>query len=426
MDLKAEIKQVRAYIVKNQIEKAIDNLISIKTSILQQNIDELLLFKANYFQILKDESINIITNEHSTLNRNKLNNAILQYTSNLEQELDSLKEKTDIEYRPLTDEELLEYYSQEELLKDEIGLSEMPSIPQVVVFKSADFPKLGYGEIKVCLDEAAPVYEIPSRIRTKAVALIQYHKENNKGKTFYDAKTTRLNKIEMLDKGLRIYISKASYFAYLGTNFSMDIKLKGWRNSLRNFLHKDGKLVPLKYSSLANHIGIGALVFTSDNFLVLQQRPLKGVSIRGGELAPSVSGASEFKDFSLNRENYLVNFLLREAEEELGIDLDCIDVSSIRLLGIVRELLRGGKPEMFFSAQLKIDYQELKSMTIHVKDSWETGNIVGFEFGSDEVINKPWENRPEIDEALLNIKADFGKMSLPLITNLLLWRNLEK
>lgn len=426
MNLKEKLSQVRNEIGNNKIQKAIELLESMKASLPEIDSNELLLFKSNWKQISGDKLSGVISNDQFLLERNRLIKSVLDYCSVIERELPEEENNDSPHLTPLSKPELINYYANEKLLEDEIGFSGMDTIPQVLVLKDFDYTKVGYDDVRILVDEQSSVYEFPSIIKGKAKTLEKFHKENKKGKVLYNSSTTRLNKVEIVDGGLNIYISKATYFAYLGTNYSMDVKPKGWSKSLRESFHKEGALKPLSESLFANHIGIGVLVFTSDNFLILQQRNVQKVSIYGGELAPSVSGASEFKDFSFSGESYLMNFIKREAEEELGIDIYDFDRSSIRLLGIVRELNRGGKPEMFFMARVNIDYDELMAKASDVRDSWEREDITGVEIDPDVDTQKPWEHRDEIDKTLLNIKAEFGKLSLPLVTNLLLWRNFGK
>ncbi len=426
MNLKELLSQVRIEIGNNKIQKAIELLNSMKTNLPKLDSGKLLLIKSGFKQIADDKSNGVITNDQFLLERNKLIKSVIDFCAEIENEL-PVEENADVpSLTPLSGPELLAFYSNEKLLEDEIGFSGMDRIPQVQVLEDYDFTKVGYEDVRIILDEESAVYEYPSTLKTKAKALESFRKENKGGKVLYNSSTTRLNKVKIVEDGLEIFISKATYFEYLGTNYSMDLKLKGWSKSLRESFHKAGALRPLSESLFANHIGIGVLVFTSDNFLILQLRDVKNVSIYGGEVAPSVSGASEFKDFSLTRQSYLINFIKREAEEELGIDVYCFEKDSIRLLGIVRELNRGGKPEMFFMARLNIDYDELKAKASDVRDAWEREDIMGFEIDPDVDVQKPWENQEEIDNTLLNIKAEFGKLSLPLVTNLLLWRNFGK
>src|SRR5262249_1291447 len=160
--------------------------------------------------------------------------------------------------------------------------------------------------------------------------------------------TIRLNRIDQHANGITFVVSKAHYFDYVGTNYSMDARLEDWRSSLRDSVHPGKRLEPLDQSLLANHIGLGALLFTADDFVVLPVRSKSNVNIWQSHISPSVSGATNYgRDINFFTEGQIFGWFAGEAAEELNVEWDHIETSSFTLLGVTRELLRGGKPEMF-------------------------------------------------------------------------------
>lgn len=109
-------------------------------------------------------------------------------------------------------------------------------------------------------------------------------------------------------------------------------------------VHPNGKLEPFEDSLLANHIGVNVLAFTSEGDLIIPVRS-KEVSYAPLELAASISGAVTANDVADGRP-IQEHVIIREGLEELGLMRNEIVDESIKFLGLTRELLRGGKPEI--------------------------------------------------------------------------------
>lgn len=142
----------------------------------------------------------------------------------------------------------------------------------------------------------------------------------------------------------------ATYYDYLITNGSHDAKLFN-ELTVRDILEPGQHLSPLEGALCANHLGLSALIVTQDNHLLLQLRS-QSVSAFAGMLSPSVSGAANHSTFAdadggLSFENW---FRTEMEEELLGV-LNTADFDRIECLGLSRELIRLGKPELFFFAR---------------------------------------------------------------------------
>lgn len=74
------------------------------------------------------------------------------------------------------------------------------------------------------------------------------------------------------------------------------------------------------------------------------------------ELAASISGAVTANDVADGRP-IQEHVIIREGLEELGLMRNEIVDESIKFLGLTRELLRGGKPEIFFAMETKLSHQ---------------------------------------------------------------------
>ena len=328
-----------------------------------------------------------------------------------------------VKYLNLSPEELKKRYYEETLISLSIG-QEYFELPQTWVFDNTE-RRLPLSSFELIVDETSPEYKIPLQIGSKASTLLEIQKKLQKRQLF-DSTTIRLNGIKESDGQVYLLVSKAHYFDYLATNFSIDALLQGWSKSLRDTVHPYPRLCKLEESLLANHVGIGVLVFTADGFLVLPVRSRAGVNIRRGEIGPSISGATNFNRDIINNLSNLVSPCLREGTEELGIETSNFSISDTALLGITRELLRGGKPELFFSTTLDITANELRETFRKAEHRYETSQIKLFEFRSTLHRMPAEKEKPEYYWSLMNeftqCLKQFGKqMSLPALTNLVLW-----
>ncbi len=219
-----------------------------------------------------------------------------------------------------------------------------------------------------------------------------------------------------------------AYFDYLKTNLALD----GDTSCLRKSDIDAGRLVALSRSAYANATGVNSLVFTSDGYCVFQVRT-SDVIVRPGEICSGFSGTIDFSDvedaeadsqFSLGKTK-----IHREGVEELSFTKQ--EVKRRELLGITRELIRGGAPEVFYAVQLKITWAELASR----RPQDVEGRAFAVHFGDDLarcVVGK--SNRKEAEERFWHLinhipfearrvtgNTNHIELSVPLWTNLILW-----
>ncbi|MHA6250735.1 hypothetical protein [Oceanobacillus sp. CAU 1775] len=201
----------------------------------------------------------------------------------------------------------------------------------------------------------------------------------------------------------------------------MDYKPKDGK-SLRERIHIQGKLTSIHDSQLANHLGINILVFTPAGYLIMPQRSDK-VSYAPLELSASISGA--VRTHGIASGQTLDSFaIIREGIEELGLTRNDILYESIQFLGLTRELIRGGKPEIFFVMKTKLNKIEIEERWKAAQDKWENKKLNFYPFEST------FMNLLEDQLAIEEFNKQFSellekhgaKMSLPLITNLALWK----
>ncbi len=244
-------------------------------------------------------------------------------------------------------------------------------IPEVIVFDNTR-ARLPITAIHVQSDTLHPQYMIPEKIAGKAKDILEEIEHH-----FYDSTTIRLNAAYFNNDSLTLTISKAHYLQFVATNYAMDALLKdrGWTRTLRDTVHPDTQLCKLEDSLLCNHIGVGALVFTVDNYLVLPIRSRENIATWQQKIGPSIAGATSYDDDMWTFRAGPVASWIREGREELGLEnSDFVEGRDI-FFGITRDLLRGGKPEMYFATQLHITRAELEQKFKKARDKWENKEL---------------------------------------------------
>ena len=190
-------------------------------------------------------------------------------------------------------------------------------------------------------------------------------------------------------------------------------------------VHPDGRLEALSESCLANHVGINGLVFSNDGFMVFQRRSAK-VFTNPNQLCPGFSGAIKLADIKNRRsgiENLAEMDIFREMFEELGIKEKMI--TQHRFLGLSRELLRGGKPEMFFGVELAMCAADIQKCMSITKE--KEGDIFLLETRNDRVYLSEQQSKrlsDRFESLVIKMETDANaRASLPLLTNLAFWVN---
>lgn len=280
-------------------------------------------------------------------------------------------------------------------------------LPQVPIF----LPDCDFDPEKVSIELLPDDYAAKHRIEE----VLTEYKRTSKGKIFFDGENARL--VSVSDD--KFIFQGCSYFDYIATNLSLDHPY-GMFGSLRKQVHGTGSLEPLHQSLLANSTGVNGLVFSSDGYLVLQRRRWN-VLVRPGQICPGFSGTVDKADIvGANVHGGKLAHLdsAREMVEELGVASR--HVSHCRFLGVTRELIRGGKPEMFYSVDLSMSKSDIEKC--YAKDIEGDPLFIPFgTFGSG--LGLEGKTPPvEISKLLeLMAKQVQGRFSLPLITNLVLW-----
>lgn len=208
------------------------------------------------------------------------------------------------------------------------------------------------------------------------------------------------------------------------TNYTIDYKHEGM--TLRQYIHPNGRLQLLNDSTLADHIGIDILLFSFEGLLILGRRSCNMVTVTGGKIGPFGAGALKAADLPLKfGQLSLTNLnLLRELYDESGLNEKDIIKENIYVLGITRDLLRGGKPQLSLCVRSKLIAEDIFKKHPTAETSYEHDNLIKIDLGIGlESIYKVSEDKlDEVGRKLGEKLSELGKeMTEPLLGALALW-----
>lgn len=147
-------------------------------------------------------------------------------------------------------------------------------------------------------------------------------------------------------------VQRAPYSDGLKSNYAMD-----GAGELRPLLLAEygRRLPPLSDARLSNGLGTAVIVFGADGSPYLPRRAPRQSVFPGGYHC-TASGETVWSAAAAFDGLFTAN-ICRELEEEAG--LSRADLDWIRPLGLCREFLRGGKPQLFFMARTSLSADDL-------------------------------------------------------------------
>lgn len=237
------------------------------------------------------------------------------------------------------------------------------------------------GNADIVFRDTDVMRELPDFIRDNAAVLLGAHS----GSAINNSVTVRLKDIGYDEdrKTLVLDTERSQYFYMLVTNRCMDFKIAD-AITVREVYEFGKQVSPLRDSKLGNQIGINGLVFTSDGYLLIEKRGKKKTTWKD-KFAQPISLALKQKDFlpdggSLEDTPKAANdafrrIIFKTLLKNYGIDETMIagigadgsvekgafDLKD-NFLGIARDLIEGGKPNMYFYVLLNKTASELKDI----------------------------------------------------------------
>lgn len=295
-------------------------------------------------------------------------------------------------------------------------------LPQVLEFDNTD-NRFDLKQIK--LERLQDRFQVDPSIRAKTDWAYNAHKSlvRFRFKKFSNDQNLRLVSSSITDDKITFKVQCVLYEDYIRTNLCLDACRGPGSRTLRQDIHNEGKLEPLSQSKLGNNFGINIILFTADGQIVIQERSNK-VIVRPGEYCSSGSGTFSFTDVPQHEISLADVHTLRESYEEIAITQDDVDTDSIKVLGITRELIRGGQPEMFLSGDTYLTADEFSRKQKNNKINFETKKLHFYDFGQLSKTTIVTESNRHKFISLVDgfIDKFHNKLSIPLLTNIALWK----
>lgn len=215
-------------------------------------------------------------------------------------------------------------------------------------------------------------YQLPWYLESDGTTLLRERFNTFSGQDFNGAtlsvKDLKLDPSQQTQR-IEYQMRVGRYFEYLLTNMIPEATLSGV--SIRSWLEpeKSESISSLPTAQAENHLGLSALFYTQDGYVLLGHRH-DGNTVFKGEWSPSVSGAANLDTCRVGGVDAYnaKQFFMQEAKEEIlnlfpGL-LTSEQVKDLRFLGATRELIRMGKPEIFFAHQLSCTLDQMNALCV--------------------------------------------------------------
>lgn len=253
--------------------------------------------------------------------------------------------------------------------------------------KAVDSAAVKVSSVKVILEDRD--YVVPKFLKKHQAAALDIMKKQ--GRLVWDDENNgwendRTARLTANPKDGVFNCQPARYFDQVGTNLTVD-----WASGLlpENALtiradierSREGKLLPLAESRLANTFGTAIFFFSSDlkRELVRERNTGKVVAIPDGGFHCTVSGVLMLDDDrqpGQHNFDFFMDGTHREIKRETGLDHDSGDYL-IFPLAFARELPRAGKPQLFFMAISLVDDETLRQKCLQAPERHE---FKGFQY----------------------------------------------
>ncbi len=232
-----------------------------------------------------------------------------------------------------------------------VSSKENPSSDNIIpIIKSAEL----YGKDIIVIDNKDRQYQPPEFINNNYSKLINAHITSS----IYNSSNIRVVDWQLSNDTFTIYTERTTYFNSLTTNRAMDYEISD-KLSVRSLFEPGPNISQLKHSKLSNHLGFNGMIESKDNCLLFVKRK-NNLSVGKGTYGNSV-GASLKTKYALDENGLfntegLYNSIKNEIFDEIGINAQ---LSDIKLITAYRDLLEGGKPQLFFYHKSNLTMDEI-------------------------------------------------------------------
>lgn len=219
--------------------------------------------------------------------------------------------------------------------------------------------------VKVSIHDSINEKQLPDFVIGNGTDFMSAHKHSQTSNNI----TIRLDDISYENKTLNLYTSRTLYYHMLLTNRCMDYKINSGM-TIRGLYEFNNKITPLKESKLSNQIGINGMILTTDGYVLLEKRTRKKTTWKN-KFAQPISLALKENDLKLDSTRLMSSDLEYGNQKIMGVIESTMksnfglvkeDYETLRFennfLGIARDLLEGGKPNMYFAVTVKYNAKD--------------------------------------------------------------------
>lgn len=281
-------------------------------------------------------------------------------------------------------------------------------LPSVSIFANI------MGDTKVTFSDRTDMFKLPRFVTENKLALMGAHKTSSSRNN----DTIRLDDIYYANGTLTLKTCRTQYYDMLVTNRCMDYRLDD-TVSVREIFEYGAKVNLLSKSQLANQIGINGLIFSKDGYLLLEKRGHSKTTWKN-KFAQPISLAMKKSDVILQPDGKIGDkpedanktfkkIILTTVKKNFGLeekDLTGFDISK-NLFGIARDLLEGGKPNLYFYVVANYTADELVDKIQSKCKKFAVVSRPGSTEKSDEALPQLTNEKLDSDFYLVNEKDIF-------------------
>lgn len=221
------------------------------------------------------------------------------------------------------------------------------------------------GECNLNIIDSTQVKELPSFVIGNGTEFLKAHRYSQTSNNL----TIRLDDIKVDGLNVSLHTSRTYYFHMLLTNRCMDYKLD-CDMSVREIYEFNKTISYLRDSKLSNQIGINGMIITKDGYLLIEKRDHRKTTWKN-KFAQPISLALKASDLGLENDTLMNDSVEYANKKLLGVikktmldnfglvedDYETLDLSKT-FLGLARDLLEGGKPNLYFSVTVNYTKDE--------------------------------------------------------------------
>ncbi|MBO5976671.1 MAG: hypothetical protein J6P94_05810 [Oscillospiraceae bacterium] len=227
------------------------------------------------------------------------------------------------------------------------------------------------GNTRIIFNDSNENHQLPDFVMQNALKLLSAHKSSNRSNNG----TVRLNDFffNPRENILTLETQRSMYFHMLMTNRCMDYEFDEGLTIRKIYEYRD-RISPLNKSVFGNQIGVNGLILTSDGYALVEKRDQKKTTWKN-KFAQSISLALKVPDLKLGNNETIKptpfdankqfkHIIEKTVKDNFGLTPDDYYKFSLEdnFLGIARDLLEGGKPNMYFYLTTKLDAKQLKEL----------------------------------------------------------------